>query len=88
MTNAPSASTTTTHDYALSTTPCDFTGLKKFVANGAPTFRFSIPNGRAGYTGLQPNTTYYINIRNNDATGCMANGGTCDIYPINLQGPN
>lgn len=88
MTNAPSASTTTTHDYVLSAAPCDFTGLKKFLANGAPTFRFSIPNGRPGFTSLQPNTTYYINIRNNDTTGCMANGGTCDIYPINLQGPN
>jgi len=76
----------TTHDYALSATPCDFTGLKKFTGSGAPTFRFNV-SGSLGVN-LLPNTTYYINIRNNDTTGCVANGSTCDIYPINLQGPN
>jgi hypothetical protein len=86
MTNAPNASVTTTHDYALSATPCDFTGLKKFTGAGAPTFRFNI-SGSLGVN-LLPNTTYYINIRNNDTTGCAVNGGSCDIWPVNLQGPN
>jgi hypothetical protein len=85
MTNAPNASVSTTHDYALSATPCDFTGLKKFVGAGTATFRFNI-SGSQGVN-LLPNTTYYINIRNNDTTGCAANGGSCDLYPINLQGP-
>jgi hypothetical protein len=85
MTNAPSANATTTHDYALSTQPCDFTGIKRYLANGGPTFRFSVTSGTGVI--LQPNTTYYINIRNNDVSGCVANGGSCDIYPINLQGP-
>jgi hypothetical protein len=75
----------TTHDYALSATPCDFTGLKQYTAAGAPTFRFNI----GGSTGvdLLPNTTYYINIRNNGVSGCGLTGQTCDIYPVNLQGP-
>src|SRR6185295_1117020 len=60
----------TTHDYALSSQPCDFTGLKKFTGSGAPTFRFNI-SGTLG-TDLLPNTTYYINIRNNDVSGCVA----------------
>ena len=85
MTNAPNANATTTHDYALSTQPCDFVGVKRYTASGGPTFRFSVSNGPN--IQLLPNTTYYINIRNNDATGCVANGGSCDIYPINLQGP-
>jgi hypothetical protein len=85
MTNAPNASVTTTHDYVLSATPCDFTGLKKFVGAGAPTIRFNI-SGSLGVN-LLPNTTYYINIRNNDTTGCAVNGGSCDIWPVNLTGP-
>ncbi len=85
MTNAPSANATTTHDYALSTQPCDFTGVKRYLGNGGPTFRFSVSGGPN--IQLLPNTTYYINIRNNDVSGCVANGGSCDIYPINLQGP-
>ena len=77
----------TTHDFTLSTQPCDFgPGLKRFTGSGAPTFRFSLSSGNNLI--LQPNTTYYVNVRNNDVTGCMANASTCDIYPVNLQGPN
>jgi hypothetical protein len=85
MINAPSAKATTTHYYVLSTQPCDFTGVKRYLGSGGPTFRFSVTSGPNIL--LQPNTTYYINIRNNDVSGCVANGGSCDIYPINLQGP-
>jgi hypothetical protein len=78
----------TTHDYTLSTQPCDFgPGRKQFVAAGAPAFRMTVSNTVGNYPNLLPNTTYYINIRNNAVTGCAATGQPCDIFPINLQGP-
>lgn len=78
----------TTHDYTLSTQPCDFgPGLKRFVASGAPQWRYTISNTPGNYPSLLPNTTYYVNVRNNDTTGCLSTGQTCDLYPINLQGP-
>jgi hypothetical protein len=77
----------TTHDFALSTQACDFTGIKKYTGSGAPLFRFTVSSTPGNYPNLLPNTTYYINIRNNDVSGCVANGSTCDIFPVNLQGP-
>ena len=78
----------TTHDYTLSTQPCDFgPGLKRLVGAGAPTFRMTVSNTPGNYPNLLPNTTYYVNVRNNDTTGCVANGSTCDLYPVNLTGP-
>ncbi|HEX3633602.1 MAG TPA: hypothetical protein VHZ01_13920, partial [Casimicrobiaceae bacterium] len=72
----------------LSTQPCDFgPGMKRFTAAGAPAFRMSVSNTPGAYPNLLPNTTYYINIRNNDVTGCAATNQACDLYPINLQGP-
>ena len=90
MTNAPNANATTTHDYTLSDTALRLHGTRQDqpeVQQPAeePTFRFSVSNGPN--IQLQPNTTYYINIRNSDAHRLRANGGSCDIYPINLQGP-
>jgi hypothetical protein len=78
----------TTHDFTLSTQSCDFgPGLKRFVGAGAPTFRFTVSNTPGNYPSLLPNTTYYINIRNNDTTGCVSTNDTCNLFPINLQGP-
>jgi hypothetical protein len=45
MTNAPSGNATTTHDYVLSTQPCDFTGVKRMLGAGTGTFRFSVSTG-------------------------------------------
>jgi hypothetical protein len=78
----------TTHDYTLSTQPCDFgTGLKQLVGSGAPTFRLSVSATPGNYPNLLPNTTYYVNVRNNDTTGCASTGGFCSLFPINLNGP-
>jgi hypothetical protein len=78
----------TTHDFTLSTQPCDFgTGLKQLVGSGAPTFRLSVSATPGNYPNVLPNTTYYVNIRNNDATGCASTGQTCSLYPVNLNGP-
>lgn len=88
MTNAPDAMAATTHDYALSTQPCDFTGIKRFVGSGAPRFSFNVSNTPGNYPNLLPNTTYYINISNNTVSGCSANGGSCAIFPVNLTGPH
>jgi hypothetical protein len=78
----------TTHDYTLSTQPCDFgTGIKRYVGAGAITFRMTVSNTPGNYPNLLPNTTYYINVRNNDVSGCTATGQTCDLFPINLSGP-
>ena len=79
----------THHDYTLSDTACDFgTGRKQLVDTGAPQFGFKITAaGGSGQT-LKTNTTYYINVRNTDGpSGCALQGLTCDLYPINLQGP-
>jgi hypothetical protein len=78
----------TTHDYTLSTQPCDFgPGLKRYIGAGSPQFRFNISNTPGNYPSLLPNTTYYVNIRNSDVSGCVSTNSTCDLYPINLQGP-
>jgi hypothetical protein len=80
----------TKHDYTLSAQPCDFgPGLKQFVGSGAPTFRFTVSNTPGSGATLLTNTTYYINIRNSDVSGCVANNDIqgCAIFPVNLQGP-
>jgi hypothetical protein len=84
---ATDSSATTTHDYALSQTPCDFTGIKQFPGRSTFSMGFSVSTGNSNLK-LLPNTTYYLNIRNNDVSGCVAQGTTCNLYPINLQGPN
>jgi hypothetical protein len=80
----------TKHDYTLSAQPCDFgSGLKQFVGSGAPTFRFTVSNTPGSGATLLTNTTYYINIRNSDVSGCVANNDIqgCAIFPVNLSGP-
>ena len=85
--SSPQQVATTTHDYTLSTQPCDFTGIKQWNGAGAITMRFNVSNTPGPYPSLLPNTTYYINIRNNDTTGCVAMNSICDLNPINLSGP-
>lgn len=83
-----SGSATTKHDVTLSDTPCDFgPGLKRQVAAGTANIYFVIGQPGASVVNLQPNTTYYFNIRNNDTEGCVANGTTCDLFPVNLSKP-
>ena len=80
----------TTHDFTLSTQPCDFgTGIKRYPGAGAITFRMTVSSTPGAYPNLLPNTTYYINVRNNDTSGCSVTNDLqgCSIYPINLQGP-
>jgi hypothetical protein len=79
----------THHDYTLSDTACDFgAGRKQFVSSSAPTFRFNVTTSGGTGTTLKTNTTYYINVKNSeDGTGCQSQGLTCDLYPVNLQGP-
>ena len=78
----------TTHDFTMSTQPCDFgPGIKRYIGAGALTFRMTVSSTPGNYPNLLPNTTYYINIRNNDATGCVSTNSTCDIFPVNLTGP-
>jgi hypothetical protein len=76
----------TTHDFTLSDTPCDFSnGRKTYNAAGSATFRANVTSsGGTGLT-LKAGTTYYINVRNNVLSGCTTNGGTCDLFPINLS---
>jgi hypothetical protein len=83
---ATDSSATTTHDYVLSQTPCDFTGVKQFLGRSTASINFSVVTGSSNLK-LAPNTTYYINIRNNDVSGCVAQATTCNLFPINLQGP-
>jgi hypothetical protein len=81
----------TTHDYTLSTQPCDFgTGIKRYVGAGAISFRMTVSTTPGNYPNLLPNTTYYINVRNNDATGCVANNDLpgCSLFPVNMSGPH
>lgn len=78
----------TTHDYTLSASSCDFgAGIKRLVGAGAPTFRFTVSTTPGTGSTLLTNTTYYINVRNNDTTGCVSTNSTCDIFPVNLTGP-
>jgi hypothetical protein len=78
----------TKHDYTLSTQPCDFgTGIKRYAGAGAITFRMTVSSTPGSYPNLLPNTTYYINVRNNDVSGCVSTNSTCDLYPVNLTGP-
>ena len=71
----------TTHDYTLSTQPCDFgTGLKSFPGAGAPTIRFTVSSTPGTYPKVLPNTTYYINIRNSPVSGVLVDG--CDLRPV------
>jgi hypothetical protein len=83
---ATDSSATTTHDYVLSQTPCDFTGQKQFLGRSTLNVGFSVSTGSSNLK-LQPNTTYYLNISNPKVGGCVAQGTTCDLYPINLTGP-
>jgi hypothetical protein len=91
-TAAPDANPSTTHDFSLSTVPCDFGGpatLKSLTGAGTAKIGFVIGQPTARGINLQPNTTYYVNIRNSsDGFSCIASGGSCNVNPINLQKPN
>lgn len=76
----------TTHDFTLSDTPCDFgTGRKQYVGAGTTTFRASVSATGGSGLNLKAGTTYYINVRNNATSGCVANNSTCDVFPVNLS---
>lgn len=80
----------TTHDYTLSSQPCDFgPGIKRLVGAGAPLFRFNVSTTPGSGATLLTNTTYYINIRQNDTSGCVATNDPigCSVFPVNLNGP-
>jgi hypothetical protein len=87
--SSPQQVGSTTHFYALSTQPCDFVGIKQWPAAGAITIRFTVSNTPGPYPNLLPNTTYYINVHQNDTTDCAAKiPSACGLDPINLTGPN
>ncbi len=69
------------HDAAVSTTPCDFT------TNILPQFKFTIGTRVGNVPVLQPNTTYYLNIRNSVGAVCTSGAFPCDLF-MNLQKPS
>ncbi|MEO8566731.1 MAG: hypothetical protein ABI541_10140, partial [Betaproteobacteria bacterium] len=86
--SSPQQTASTTHDYTLSTQPCDFVGIKQWLRAGAITMRFSVSNTPGSYPNLLPNTTYYINVRQNDTTDCATKiPSACGLDPVNLTGP-
>jgi FG-GAP-like repeat len=68
---------------ALSTIPCDFDGglsAGAVTSGTVPAVFFSVgPNGSGYFPGLEPNTTYYFNIRQTPGSDCTASG-TCDMF--------
>ena len=79
---------------ALSLTPCDFPVPNPIGNNSAtvtgtpsPNVTYQIGGPSPYYAVLQPNTTYYFNIKNevNGAPTCPA-GKTCDMY-VQLRKP-
>ena len=88
--NSPNANPSTTHDFVLSATPCDFgdtgTAIKTQLGAGSAALGFSIAGSRAPT--LSTNTTYYINIRNSaGGFGCAASGSSCDLNPLSMYSP-
>ena len=85
---------------SISTTPCDFSapssmgfyGLQTGANNTTPSFLYQIGGASKTYPVLQPNTTYYINVRNtytasNGTVVPTCTSGTCDIF-VELDKPN
>ncbi len=92
-TPAPNANASTTHDFTLSTVPCDFgglaTSLKTLTSTGTAKIGFVIGQPTSKAINLQPNSTYYVNIRNsNDSYSCTVSNGSCDVNPVSLYKPN
>jgi len=85
--SSPQQVATTKHDFTLSTQPCDFVGIKQWLGAGAITMRFNVSATPGSYPNLLPNTTYYINIRNNDTAGCVAMNSICDLNPLSMYSP-
>jgi hypothetical protein len=88
--NSPNANPSTTHDFVLSATPCDFgdisTPIKTQLGAGSAALGFSIAGSRAPT--LSANSTYYINIRNSaGGFGCAASGSSCDLNPLSMYSP-
>jgi hypothetical protein len=76
------------HDATLSTQPCDFSATGQgsvLKAKSAQQMSISFTIGGSGGLALQPNSTYYINLRLSGAAGCA--GTDCDYGVMNLLKP-
>ena len=79
-----------THTLVLSTTPCDLTNQQPgwYASAQGNTLYYVMGMTYPGYPTLQPNTTYYVNVVNQDLAGnpTCNSGSTCDIF-IEIQRP-
>ena len=77
---------------SISTTPCDFTptsagGTALRMNQSSSWFQyFIISSSRLGFVTLQPNTTYYINVKNQLSGADTCPSASCDIG-IEVQEP-
>ena len=83
ITGAEYTSDPSTRQGVLSTSMCDFGGTLGFGATSTSntvTINFSVgANGSGYYPALQPNTTYYYNVKQVPGSTCAASGN-CAMY--------
>lgn len=83
ITGAEYSSDPSTRQAALSTTMCDFGSSLGFGATSTSntvTVNFSVGSNSSGYyAALQPNTTYYYNVKQLAGSTC-ASSGNCNMY--------
>lgn len=76
-------------DFALSTARCDFgktLGAGAASTSNTATATFSVGTNASGYyAALQPNTTYFLNVRNTAGSTCRSSG-VCNMY-VQLHKP-
>ncbi|MDQ6621142.1 MAG: hypothetical protein M3Z31_15845 [Pseudomonadota bacterium] len=88
ITGAEWGSSPTPKTAVLSASPCDFgqqASLYALQTGVTVSINFSVGPNSWGYPALDPNTTYYLNVKN-EVDGAATCNGACDIF-IDLKSP-